>query len=153
MSLSRPILERRFLRQPSRMLNVAGLALGQNSMRPGRIAPFHSHLSSFYPETEITMNKIRQGGYPMATMSSARFRSLYRRHKQGRSYRSRFSAGQLRLLHLSRTCIVTFARIGYTIRPTTGNWRSEDFHLARFTALSTAPLTHWVCTFSEPRSC
>ena len=36
----------------------------------------------------------------------------------GRSYRSRFSAGQLRLLHPSRTCIVTFARIGYTIRPT-----------------------------------
>jgi hypothetical protein len=26
------------------------------------------------------------------------------------------------------------------IRPTTGNWRSKDFHLARFTALSTAPL-------------
>ena len=57
----------------------------------------------------------------------------------GRSYRSRFSAGQLRLLHPSRTCIVTFARIGYTVRPTRGNWRSEDFHLARFTALSTAP--------------
>jgi hypothetical protein len=49
-------------------------------------------------------------------------------------------AGQLRRLHPSRTCIVTFARIGYAIRPTTGNWRSEDFHLARFTALSTAPL-------------
>ena len=49
-------------------------------------------------------------------------------------------AGQLRRLHPSRTCIVAFARIGYTIRPTTGNWRSEDFHLARFTALSTAPL-------------
>src|SRR5215469_3774736 len=50
-------------------------------------------------------------------------------------------AGQLRLLHPSRTCIVAFARIGYAIRPTTGNWRSEDLHLARFTALSTAPLT------------
>src|SRR5215472_1211039 len=50
------------------------------------------------------------------------------------------SAGQLRLLRPSRTCIVTFARIGYAIRPTTGNWRNEDFHLARFTALSTAPL-------------
>src|SRR5262250_2853862 len=49
-------------------------------------------------------------------------------------------AGQLRRLHPSRTCIVAFARIGYAIRPTTGNWRSEDFHLARFTALSTAPL-------------
>src|ERR1700745_92441 len=47
-------------------------------------------------------------------------------------------AGQLSLLHPSRTCIVAFARIGYAIRPTTGNWRSEDFHLARFTALSTA---------------
>src|SRR5215469_16546211 len=51
-----------------------------------------------------------------------------------------FPAGQLRLLHPSRTCIVAFARIGYAIRPTTGNWRSEDLHLARFTALSTAPL-------------
>jgi hypothetical protein len=28
------------------------------------------------------MNKIRQGDYPMATMSSARFRFLYRRRKQ-----------------------------------------------------------------------
>jgi hypothetical protein len=53
-------------------------------------------------------------------------------------------AGQLRLLHPSRTCIVAFARIGYAIRPTTGNWRSEDLHLARFTALSTAPLTFGV---------
>src|SRR6516162_5948120 len=49
-------------------------------------------------------------------------------------------AGQLRRLHPSRTCIVAFARIGYAIRPTTGNWRNEDFHLARLTALSTAPL-------------
>ena len=64
-----------------------------------------------------------------------------------------FLTGQPRLLHPSRTCVVAFARIGPTIRPTTGNWRSEDFHLARFTALSTAPLTHWVCTSSEPRSC
>jgi len=54
------------------------------------------------------------------------------------------SAGQLRLLRPSRTCIVTFARIGYAIRPTTGNWRNEDFHLARFTALSTAPLNRGV---------
>src|SRR5215470_9873329 len=38
----------------------------------------------------------------------------------------------------SRTCVVTFARIGYAIRPTTGNWRNEDFHLARFAALSAA---------------
>src|ERR1700730_3093646 len=50
-----------------------------------------------------------------------------------------FPAGQLRRLRPSRTCIVAFARIGYARRPTTGNWRHEDFHLARFTALSTAP--------------
>ena len=50
-----------------------------------------------------------------------------------------FPAGQLRRLHPSRTYVVTFARIGYASRPTTGNWRHEDFHLARFTALSTAP--------------
>jgi len=33
------------------------------------------------------------------------------------------------------------ARIGYARRPTTGNWRHEDLHLARFTALPTAPST------------
>ena len=48
-------------------------------------------------------------------------------------------AGQPGLLRPSRTCVVAFARIGYARRPTTGNWRHEDFHLARFTALSTAP--------------
>ena len=49
-------------------------------------------------------------------------------------------AGQPRLLHPSRTCVVTFARIGHATRPTTGNWRDEDFHLARFTVLSAAHL-------------
>jgi hypothetical protein len=47
-------------------------------------------------------------------------------------------AGRPRLLCPSRTCVVTFARIGYAIRLTTGNWRNEDFHLARFAALSAA---------------
>ena len=47
--------------------------------------------------------------------------------------------GRPRLLHPSKTCVVTFARIGYAIRLTTGNWRNEDFHLARFSALSAAP--------------
>jgi hypothetical protein len=46
--------------------------------------------------------------------------------------------GQLRRLHPSKTCVVTFARIGHATRPTTGNWRDEDFHLARFAALSAA---------------
>jgi hypothetical protein len=50
-----------------------------------------------------------------------------------------FPAGQLRRFHPSRTRVVTFARIGYASHPTTGNWRHEDFHLARFTALSAAP--------------
>jgi hypothetical protein len=49
------------------------------------------------------------------------------------------TAGRPRLLRPSRTCVVAFARIGYTIRLTTGNWRNEDFHLARFSALSAAP--------------
>ena len=48
-------------------------------------------------------------------------------------------AGRPRRLRPSRTCVVAFARIGYTIRLTTGNWRNEDFHLARFSALSAAP--------------
>jgi hypothetical protein len=47
-------------------------------------------------------------------------------------------AGQPRLLHPSRTGVVTFARIGHAIRLTTGNWRNENFHLARFAALSAA---------------
>ena len=42
------------------------------------------------------------------------------------------SQGSRGFLHPSRTCVVTFARIGLAIRPTTGNWRNEDFHLARF---------------------
>ena len=41
-------------------------------------------------------------------------------------------------LHPSKTCVVTFARIGRATRLTTGNWRDEDFHLARFAALSAA---------------
>ena len=49
-----------------------------------------------------------------------------------------FPAGQLRRFHPSRTRVVTFARIGYASRPTTGNWRRKDFHLARFAALSAA---------------
>ena len=48
-------------------------------------------------------------------------------------------AGRPRLLRPSRTCVVTFARIGYAIRLTTGNWRNEDLHLARYSALSAAP--------------
>ena len=47
--------------------------------------------------------------------------------------------GSRGFLHPSRTCVVTFARIGHAIRPTTGNWQSENFHLARFAALSAAP--------------
>ena len=49
--------------------------------------------------------------------------------------------GSRGFLHPSRTCVVTFARIGHAIRPTTGNWRNENFHLARFAALSAA--TEW----------
>src|SRR5215472_1505667 len=45
------------------------------------------------------------------------------------------SQGSRGVLHPSRTCVVTFARIGLAIHPTTGNWRNEDFHLARFAAL------------------
>ena len=49
------------------------------------------------------------------------------------------AAGQLRLLHPSRTCFVTSACIGYASRPNTGNWRHGDSHPARFAALSAAP--------------
>jgi hypothetical protein len=57
--------------------------------------------------------------------------------------------GSRGFLHPSRTCVVTFARIGHAIRPTTGNWRSENFHLARFAALSAA--TEW-CRLAFPRT-
>ena len=49
-----------------------------------------------------------------------------------------FPQGSRGFLHPSRTCVVTFARIGHAIRPTTGDWRNENFHLARFAALSAA---------------
>ena len=48
-------------------------------------------------------------------------------------------SGQPRRLRPSRTCVVTFTRIGYAIHLTTGNWWSEDSHLARFATLSAAP--------------
>src|SRR6516164_9107004 len=76
------------------MLNVAGLVLGQTSIRPGRIAPFH-HIFGRFPLRKITMNKIRQGDYPMATMSAARFRSLYRRHNQVHEAVHHFSANSV----------------------------------------------------------
>ena len=41
-------------------------------------------------------------------------------------------AGQPRLLHPGLSCFVAFARTGHAIRPNTGNWRNENFHLARF---------------------
>ena len=75
---------------------MAGLvALGQTSIRPGRIAPFPSHLSSFSPETEITMKKIRQGDYRMAAMSAARIRSLYCRRNQAYEAVYHFSANSV----------------------------------------------------------
>jgi hypothetical protein len=42
----------------------------------------------------------------------------------GRSYRYKIPAGLLRRLHRSRTYIVTFARTGYTVCPTTGGART-----------------------------
>ena len=64
-----------------------------------------------------------------------------------------FPAGQLRRLHPSRTCVVAFARIGYASRPTTGNWRHKDFHLARFTALSDCSLLLTRKALSSSTSC
>src|SRR6516165_9275519 len=50
------------------------------------------------------------------------------------------AAGQLGLLHPGISCSVASARSGYANRPNTGNWRYEDLHLARLSALSAAPL-------------
>jgi hypothetical protein len=67
-------------------------------------------------------------------------------------------AGRPRLLRPSRTCVVTFARIGYAIRLTTGNWRNEDLHLARYSdcrllLISANPsLGAWAPATAVPRS-
>ena len=61
-----------------------------------------------------------------------------REHRQPPAEGEKFLLTSLFIGRPSRTCVVTFARIGYAIRPTTGNWRNEDFHLPRFAALSAA---------------
>ena len=63
--------------------------------------------------------------------------------------------GSRGFLHPSRTCVVTFARIGHAIRPTTGNWRNEDSHLARFAALSAAHvwLRLYISSIANSLSC
>ena len=63
-------------------MNVAGLALGQNSIRPGRMAPFHHIFRRFPRRPRSLSTKFAKETTHMATMSSARFRSLYRRRKQ-----------------------------------------------------------------------
>jgi hypothetical protein len=96
--------------------------------------PYHrmGRLSASFREHDFSRVSFR--GYSYFVM----FRPLSLLASQIAPTAASCPAGQPRLLHPSRTCVVTFTCIGHAIRPTTGNWRNEDFHLARFAALSAA---------------
>jgi hypothetical protein len=91
----------------------------------------HSNGSTyrFYPRTRFSTVSFRDCSYFLM------FRPLSLLASQIVPTAANFRAGQPRLLHPSRTCVVAFARIGHAIRPTTGNWRNEDLHLARLAAV------------------
>src|SRR5262249_50731473 len=101
-------------------------------------------MSSAFPKRRFgrLLASFRQRDFPRACYRGCSYFFMFRPHSllasQIAPTAASEPAGQPRLVHPSRTCVVTFARIGYAIRPTTGNWRNEDFHLARFAALSAA---------------
>src|SRR6516164_9928791 len=101
-------------------------------------------MSSAFPKRRFgrLLASFRERDFPRACYRGCSYFFMFRPHSLLASQIAPTAAsklaGQPRLLHPSRTCVVTFARIGYAIRPTTGNWRNEDFHLARFAALSAA---------------
>ena len=101
-------------------------------------------MSSAFPKRRFgrLLAAFRERDFPRACYRGCSYFFMFRPHSLHASQIAPTAAsklaGQPRLLHPSRTCVVTFARIGYTIRPTTGNWRNEDFHLARSAALSAA---------------
>ena len=101
-------------------------------------------MSSVFPKRRFgrLLASFRERDFPRACYRGCSYFFMFRPHSLHASQIAPTAAsepaGQPRLLHPSRTCVVTFARIGYAIRPTTGNWRNEDFHLARFAALSAA---------------
>src|SRR5215831_7167048 len=101
-------------------------------------------MSSAFPKRRFgrLLASFRERDFPRACYRGCSYFFMFRPHSLHASQIAPTAttklAGQPRLVHPSRTCVVTFARIGYAIRPTTGNWRNEDFHLARFAALSAA---------------
>jgi hypothetical protein len=102
-------------------------------------------MSSAFPKRRFgrLLASFRERDFPRACYRGCSYFSMFRPHSllasQIAPTAASEPAGQPRLLHPSRTCVVTFARIGYAIRLTTGNWRNEDLHLARYSALSAAP--------------
>src|SRR5262252_2171493 len=105
-------------------------------------------MSSVFPKRRFgrLLASFRERDFPRACYRGCSYFFMFRPHSLHASQIAPTvasePAGQPRLLHPSRTCVVTFARIGYAIRPTPGNWRNEDFHLARFAALSAAHSSH-----------
>src|SRR5262249_52088122 len=97
-------------------------------------------MSSAFPKRRFgrLLASFRERYFPRACYRGCSYFFMFRPHSllasQIAPTAASEPAGQPRLVHPSRTCVVTFARIGYAIRPTTGNWRNEDFHLARFAA-------------------
>ena len=108
------------------------------------LLPGSSPMSSAFPKRRFgrLLASFRERDFPRACYRGCSYFFMFRPHSllasQIAPTAASEPAGQPRLVHPSRTCVVTFARIGYAIRPTTGNWRNEDFHLARFAALSAA---------------
>jgi hypothetical protein len=108
------------------------------------LLPGSSPMPSAFPKRRFgrLLASFRERDFPQACYRGCSYFFMFRPHSLHASQIAPTAAskpaGQPRLLHPSRTCVVTFARIGYAIRPTTGNWRNEDFHLARFAALSAA---------------
>src|SRR5215510_2637349 len=119
-------------------------------------------MSSAFPKRRFgrLLASFRERDFPRACYRGCSYFFMFRPHSLHASQIAPTAAsepaGQPRLLHPSRTCVVTFARIGLAIHPTTGNWRNEDFHLARFAALSAAhsssKLFRTRCAVCSPRT-
>jgi hypothetical protein len=103
----------------------------QVSWKEARLALAHEP-GSVTPIFGATLGSVEQAGERLAVCAlEAGAGSRTRIHGVG--------DGAVWLFHPGRTCFAASARTGYANRPNTGNWRYEDFHLARFSALSADP--------------
>ena len=110
------------------------------------LAPVSSTMSSAFP-------KQRVGRLPAFVLRTTSRRPVFRGCRYFVMFRppsllapqnvptaASTAAGQPGLLRPGTSCFVSSTRTGYANRPNTGNWRYEDLHLARLSALSAAPL-------------